>query len=203
MKLDTLQASYADVRGQLLEYRAAVKRAQERKPLDDDERRQLREDRRTLRMLNALSRGEKLLDVHQAIAAAGCKADGSPALAIARANWQYCFCAECNGHIWFRGRPGWHDHRLWAEHVPRGLLPGFAKPVGGYTWRAVVPQIPPRHRPAGNLMHYHILWEAEWDQVPTDPVLLKHLFGSFYAVLAVWDLTAVERAVLGTREVQR
>ena len=32
---------------------------------------------------------------------------------------------------------------------------------------------------------------------PRDPALLRNITGTLYAVLAVWDLTEVERAVLG------
>lgn len=68
---------------------------------------------------------------------------------------------------------------------------------------AIVPTIPPRLRPPHNLSGYHILWEAEWGQEdvlpPGDPALLRHLGGDLYAVLAVWDLTPLERSVLAGR----
>jgi hypothetical protein len=44
-----------------------------------------------------------------------------------------------------------------------------------------------------------ILWEAEWQHVPSDPLLLRHITGPLYAVLASWDLTELERAVLSRR----
>lgn len=69
--------------------------------------------------------------------------------------------------------------------------------------RALVPPIPPALRPNHHLRNYHILWEAEWEIdrtiPPEDPALLKHLGGDLYAVLAVWDLTPVEQAVLAGR----
>jgi hypothetical protein len=34
---------------------------------------------------------------------------------------------------------------------------------------------------------------------PEDPALLKHIGGDLYAVLAVWNLTELERAVLSGR----
>ena len=50
---------------------------------------------------------------------------------------------------------------------------------------------------------WHILWEVtEWSSTPQsgpapyDPLLLKHLGGQLYAVLAEWDLTPLERAVM-------
>lgn len=65
--------------------------------------------------------------------------------------------------------------------------------------RAMVPLIPPALRPASDFKNFFILWEAEWqpDVAPKDPALLKHVGGDLYAVLAVWDLTELERAVLG------
>ena len=62
--------------------------------------------------------------------------------------------------------------------------------------RARVPMIPPRLRADRALANYHILWEAEWINPPRDPLLLRHLGKFFYAVLATWDLTPLEQAVL-------
>jgi hypothetical protein len=70
------------------------------------------------------------------------------------------------------------------------------------TGRALVPLIPPWARPKAKLSNYHILWEADWTDVPVDPALLKHLGGPLYVVLAVWDLTEVERSVLSLRQLR-
>lgn len=64
-------------------------------------------------------------------------------------------------------------------------------------WRAMLPSIPPNLRPAGQLHRYHVLWEADWFGAPDDPFLLRRIGSSMlFAVLAHWDLTDVERAVL-------
>jgi hypothetical protein len=67
----------------------------------------------------------------------------------------------------------------------------------------MVPHIPPGLRPAHHLRNYHILWEAEWHPVappaPRDPALLRRIAGDVFAVVAVWELTELERAVLGAR----
>ena len=68
--------------------------------------------------------------------------------------------------------------------------------------RAIVPNIPPALRPKRGLRLYTILWEAEWSAdptAPTDPALLRRLGGDLYILLATWDLTELERAVLGGR----
>jgi hypothetical protein len=47
-----------------------------------------------------------------------------------------------------------------------------------------------------------VLWEADWKVHPVppgDPALLKHIGGDLYAVVAVWDLTPLEQAVLAAR----
>lgn len=72
--------------------------------------------------------------------------------------------------------------------------------------KATVPIIPPEHRPAdGSLSGYSILWEVEkWEALPRpqrppgDPMLLKPLAQTgLYAVMAHWDLTDIEKMVLG------
>ncbi len=71
--------------------------------------------------------------------------------------------------------------------------------------KATVPIIPPEHRPEGFLNQYSILWEVEkWEALPRpqrapgDPMLLKPLAQTgLYAVMAHWDLTEIEKMVLG------
>jgi hypothetical protein len=51
------------------------------------------------------------------------------------------------------------------------------------------------------LKNYHILWEVEeWKPVPPkDPMLLKRITPNMFLVLATWDLTPLERAVIRGR----
>ena len=71
--------------------------------------------------------------------------------------------------------------------------------------RSMVPNVPPKFRPARSttLATYHVLWEVdEWKKTPRppgDPALLKHLRGDLWIVLATWDLTPLEQAVLAER----
>jgi hypothetical protein len=74
-------------------------------------------------------------------------------------------------------------------------------------WTAMVPIVPPKHRPpkSSTLASYLVLWEVDdwrWHSVPRppgDPALLKHLAGDLYLVLATWDLTELEQLVLSGR----
>lgn len=72
--------------------------------------------------------------------------------------------------------------------------------------KATIPIIPPQHRPGDHaLSQYCILWEVEkWEALPRpqrapgDPMLLKPLAQTgLYAVMAHWDLTDIEKMVLG------
>jgi hypothetical protein len=95
------------------------------------------------------------------------------------------------------GRVAWH-RRL---RFPAGTFPRTGPQ--GYDTRdrpALVPIVPPNLRPDRALSRYVILFEAEWRPVPpVDPLLLRHLHGALYVVLAAWDLTPIERAVLAGR----
>lgn len=93
--------------------------------------------------------------------------------------------------------------------LPHGHQKGSSM-LGGWhrnAWTAMVPIVPPKHRPgnATTLASYLILWDVdrwEWSalpQPPGDPALLSHVGGDIYAVLATWDLTELERLVLSDR----
>ena len=65
---------------------------------------------------------------------------------------------------------------------------------------SLFPLVPRPIRPSGRVGAYHVLWDANWHLVPPeDPALLQHVGGDLYAVVAVWDLTGLERAVLSGR----
>lgn len=89
--------------------------------------------------------------------------------------------------------------------LPVGTLPTGAKTTYGSDDMAVVPLIPPHLRPAKTALDkFHILWEADWKRTPPrDPMLLKRVSGQLFAVVATWDLTEMERTVLGQRALPR
>lgn len=159
------------------------------------------EDRLIARAYRAIRDGKRLIDLHDSMRLAGLDELGRPKLAIGRSDWANCHFYYGNGdrNALFMGRPN-----AWGRQGPRKLvevpatcLPGLKPDALGLRYVAMAPSIPPKYRPK-DLRSYWILWEAEWrrDEAPVDPLLLRHLNGSLYVVMAAWDLTPVERAVL-------
>lgn len=104
----------------------------------------------------------------------------------------------------------WPDDRgaiVGRAHVRVPLAPDEQGPAPAerglrMNGRTVVPTIPPDVRPRRNRLHgFHVLWEVEqWDPTPpVDPALLRHIRGELWSVVATWDLTPLERAVLAAR----
>lgn len=92
------------------------------------------------------------------------------------------------------------------RRVPDYWAKKNSAPLYDQVVKATVPIVPPAHRPeAMKLGEYSILWEVEkWEALPRpqrapgDPMLLKPLAQTgLYAVMAHWDLTDIERMVLG------
>lgn len=197
MKLDPIVMDRTEARKAFVEYRNAF-------------RKHAREiDAEIMRGYRALAQGKQLISLPAAIKAGGVvehtvkRWDGSrvvayfPRLACINADASTCFCdVLSDGAIVFKSK---EYTRAESQKVKlsAGTLP-HEKPVHASA-KAIVPMVPPQYRPpnSSTLAGYHILFEAEWSMIPPkDPALLKHIGGDLYAVLAVWDLTEVERHVL-------
>jgi len=154
----------------------------------------------------AAARGLPVISLTRAIAAGGFHPGGLPRLAVIGAEATECFAWWDDGSLVFADRddPMANRGALVGAHSVRVPVAGDDRPASRQ-WRAartVVPLIPPRHRPRPRrLRHCHILWEVEeWTLTPPrDPALLRHIRGDLWAVLAVWDLTELERMVLTQR----
>lgn len=199
MHLDTIEIAPDEAKARLDEYAGMVA----------DER--TAEDEAIVAGYRAAARGLPVVMLSQVMAAGGWFPDGLPRLAIARADTAQCVVQVS---IFGSNSPHWdvsfRDERwapLRARHVGRhGVTVPMPRPesVERHRWSGttVVPVIPPRHRPKARHLHrYHVLWEVErWDPTPpVDPALLRHIRGDLWAVLATWDLTPLERAVLAQR----
>jgi hypothetical protein len=163
------------------------------------------EDRAIERAYREIASGRVLIRALESIKEAGLDELGRPKLAIIRADIK-------------RVRLSISPH-IDAEFCPmvsaRGSQRGMQWRIGGHRPivvpglrsreymhgrpEAVVPLIPVHLRPQTALDAYHILWEADWQAVPRDPMLLRRLGGDLWIVVAAWDLTEVERAVMASR----
>lgn len=162
--------------------------------------------------------GKKIIDIYESLQKAGLNKDGDPKLAICRADAKQCFCQKHeDGSAIFTT-----DRTINYWDPPRKTLADVAVPAGTFQWqkkdpaqplnrwniknekiKTLVPIIPARLLPIikHKLSNYHILWEVEkWTpSPPKDPILLKLLTPNLAAVLATWNLTPLERAIIRGR----
>lgn len=137
-------------------------------------------------------RGKTVIRAHESIRQAGFDEQGRPRLAMARANEKRIDCNVWSNRIEFApdAYVRWNSARNITIKLEQDSKRMQAR------GRAVVPLIPLHLRPRGSLYPYYVLWEAAWQALPVDPLLLRKLTGDLYIVLAAWDLTAVEQAAL-------
>jgi hypothetical protein len=154
------------------------------------------EDQAIMTAYREIARGRVVVQAIESIRVAGWREEGMPVLAFTRADVRRCVCdPREDGATFFGDRRGYQRARIAVDRMPQ--RPKIANP-----WRngvATVPLIPLHLRPKAELTNYWILWEADWQRAPADPLLLRRLQGDLWIVLAAWELTAVERAVLEQR----
>lgn len=215
MNLPTIEMEKGKAQEAFDQYRAAVKERHDA------------EDEQIMRAYRELAKGTALLRLTEALVAGGTTIrhinrwrEGRrqrspitlPRLAICRAHQDYAWTQGIgsDGSLTIIGKrevsPGNRRDRI---VLPKDSFPGIETDKAGWDsdvgrFNAMVPKVPPALRPPHSLANYHVLWEADWRVAPGpppgDPALLKHIGGDLYAVLATWDLTEVERAVLAGRE---
>ena len=212
MNLQTIEMPAEEAKQAFHEYRRAIRSAKTAVVNS--------EDAQIARCYRALSEGRQVMNLDDAMRQAGEDENGLPRLAISRADRER-LAMERN---WLTGRVSMYPAvlRNWvSSHPYRDQVfrwdATFSVREGTITrpnwnrtgqvvvsdFEAIVPNIPPALRPPHDLKNYHLLWEPKWEVrrnragAPGDPALLKHLGGPLYAVLATWDLTLVEQAVLG------
>ena len=163
--------------------------------------------------------GKKIIEIWESFKKAGLNKDGDPRLAICRADGKRCYCLKVED-----GSAVFSMKRLdrWSR-VPRKTYGDVkfpsktfqwqpkdpSRPIGTYNIKnqvvqCLVPIIPPKiliKEVKARLKNYHILWEVEeWKPTPPkDPILLKQLTPNLFGVLATWNLTPLERAVIRGR----
>jgi hypothetical protein len=218
MQLPTIDMEKDKAKELAAQYRAAVK-----------ERRDA-EDEMMARAYREVAKGTPLIRLSEAIALGGTvekiARDWSgteypvtlPAVAVARADGKFAWTNGIaqDGSLTILGKEQVSVmNRKQRIRLPAGTFEGIeTKPGRAGAWsgietgefNALIPPVPPPLRPSHHLRNYHLLWEADWSRrigpPPGDPALLKHVGGDLYAVLAVWDLTELEQAVLAGRPIE-
>ena len=163
------------------------------------------------RVYHAISKGHKLLDLYQTVKLVGVNSENDPKLAIttssAKKVW---FHKERSGAGTFSPKEyRWSGTKALAEelvHMPQKTYPEWPVStqwqgsIARETVEAPVPIV------ASKLAHLagpktFVLWEVEkWEPVaPKDPILLRRITPSLFAILGSWNLTKVERAVIQGR----
>lgn len=191
MNVATITMDKDEARERYNQYRQAI-----------GEREATDEDRGIMLGYKALASGKALLDLGAVFRACPLDERGRPKLAVGRASWNYAHLTSgrdgslaFTAERWNRRRGRWY-----RISFPAGTLQRAPSLTTYAEHRALVPLIPINLRPQFSLSNYLILWEAVWEPVPPiDPLLLRHLHGGLYLILASWDLTPLERAVLSGR----
>lgn len=182
------------------------------------------EDERIMAGYKALSQGQQLINLREVISAGGTHPNGLPRLAVARSDTPWVYAErDQNGALTFWPNNNWSFKgstiAAGVHRFPAGTLPNCTQLGCDMTkdlwyhdahknsWsknlRAMVPNVPPGLRPVAKLSNFATMFEVDkWERAPRppgDPALLKHLGGELWAVLAIWDLTPLEQAVLSGR----
>ena len=160
------------------------------------------------RALRAITRGEAVIRALDAIKQAGVNEEGLPKLAIARADHRFCWYKSdyysCRFASTESALVATRPAADLAFDFPDGMFPPHPQREGRRRfeqWRAIAPPVPERYKPKANLSGYHLLWEAEWEPVMTaDPLLIRRIGkADLWVVVAAWDLSPIEREILGSR----
>lgn len=155
------------------------------------------------RIYRAISKGKTVISINDVIPKGGLDERGRPRLAIMRSDQEFCICERyLSDEIVLRAGNGRSRASDLYFKIP---WPNRAE-LGNERFesaRARTPRIPPQHRPeTKELSKYHLLWEADWHDLPRDPYLLRRIGKDAWAVCAAWDLTDVELSVMRAHEVR-
>lgn len=197
MNLSTLEVPVEEAKAKVTEYRDLLltERTAENEAL--------------ARAYRAATLGKPMIRLTETILAGGLHDDGRPRLAACRATAIRCWVHMASDRIVFTDSDKARAWRLTSAIGDHHLAIRRPQEEGSFRWvrdaSTMVPNIPPaarRHLGRNRLGGCHVLWEVEkWEPVPpVDPALIRNVAGDLWIVLATWDLTELERAVLtGTR----
>lgn len=153
-----------------------------------------------------LSKGHKVLDIFEVFRRSGLNKKGEPKLAISLADKKRVyFHKERGGAGSFSRREARWSRTKVDVRLPSNTFSHWEREAGNQraiersVIEAKVPIIPAHLVPSGKLDNYYILFEvSDWKPMPVykDPFLLKRINSNAFIVLAEWDLTPVEQAII-------
>lgn len=192
MTVTTITMDQEKARQEYLKYRSSIRE------------RMTNEDIATMRGYKALAKGYALLDLVQAFQQVGLDHQARPRFAIARAHWKRVYLVgHQDGSAEFHSKRDTYNSKVDERmYIPQGTFP---EAIGKHNASspdnfALVPLVPVFLHPTFPLKNYHVAWEPEWqERPPSDPMLCKHLSGMLFTVIATWDLTGLEKAILRGR----
>jgi len=171
------------------------------------------------KVYNQLKSGRKVIDIYEVFRRSGFNKKYEPRIAIAQADCSQIRCRMKNNgdfcEVAFMKSFGRYEYTKITDITIASQLEIFTKMPNEFTdkdWRgqfngsekdlmAIVPKIPASIRPIGNLNRYYILWEIrKWKPIPPkDPYLLRRITRNMFVIVAGWELTELERAVMKGR----
>lgn len=153
------------------------------------------DDRAIAAIYKRIAAGKLVIRALASITTAGMDSAGRPKLAIARADEREVDCYVRDNSCLFEPRTrGYVRSKDRCFEVP---MPAMSSRTPNC--RAIVPLIPVHLRPRKAIEKYHVLWEADWQAYPVDPYLLRRFGADAWLVVASWDLTPIERAVMSSK----
>lgn len=191
MHVETIESSSQDVRHLAARYHDALSQ----------------KDRAIAEAVAQIEEGARVIDLRRALEAAPTDEKGRIRFAVARADRggieveqirdRHGTTYSTQGQRGREGRDLFHQFDLpWRGHDPWSVLRGYA----------TVPHVPPDIRyevGATRLPYLRVLWEVEeWRDSPRtqrfdrDPLLLQPIVGDLHLIVAQWDVSPLEAALL-------
>ena len=161
-----------------------------------------------------LTHGGKIIDLFATFKEIGVNENRNPKLAICRADSNYCYCYKdpIGSAVFSIENTDTARKSKLDVYLPADTFQWLPENETHLSWdlrriKTVVPIIPPKillKEIKVLLRNFHILWEVEkgaWkkERPPRDPILLRKLTPNLYGVLATWNLTKLERAIIRGR----
>lgn len=149
-----------------------------------------RQDQAILRAYKSIAHGGRVINLSKTIEAGGFDEQGRPNLAVCCAGATRVDVRAWGGTTDFR----W-NHHFYSKTSLRVIGVGHGKERTVEAW-ATTPYIPPYIR-RPRMTKYFVLWEATWFAIPKgDPYLLEKIDDNLFRVVAAWDISPLEAAVL-------